>query len=68
MLLSDAFTFCVAETFRRGPAHLLGESRFLPWFPDVLQRCRASRDETEAVFVDDPVIDVDVVKYEGIVG
>ena len=46
----------------------LDASRFLPWSPDVPERCRASREEAEAVFRDQPVVDVDVDEYEEIVG
>ena len=45
----------------------LDPSRFLPWSPDVPERCRAPEDETEALFEDKPLVGIDPVEYEEIV-
>ena len=44
----------------------LDASRFLPWSPDVPERCRAPREEAEAMFADEPLVDIDPMEYEDI--
>ena len=58
----------LAEMPRAEAAGELDPARFLPWSPDVPERCRAPRSETEAVFEDKPLVDVDPTDYEEIAG
>ena len=44
----------------------LDPMRFLPWSPDVPERCRAPKEEVAAVFEDEPLVGFDPAEYEGI--
>ena len=44
----------------------LDPARFLPWSPDVPERCRAPKEEAEAVFEDEPLVDFEPAEYEEI--
>lgn len=63
----DYLAWVLSEMPRAEAAGELDASRFLPWSPDVPESCRAPREETAAIFADEPVVDVDVGEYEEIV-
>ena len=58
----------LSEMPRADAAGVLDPARFLPWSPDVPERCRAPRGEREAIFEDKPLVDVDPAEYRGIAG
>jgi hypothetical protein len=58
----------LSEMPRAEAAGELDPARFLPWSPDVPERCRAPRAETEAVFDDKPLVDIDPADYEEVAG
>lgn len=64
----DYLEWVLSEMPKAEAAGDLDAARFLPWSPDVPERCRASREKAEAVFRDEPIVDVDVDEYEEIVG
>lgn len=63
----DYLEWVLSEMPKADAAGELDAARFLPWSPDVPERCRESERDTDAAFADEPIVDVDVVEYEEIV-
>lgn len=63
----DYLEWVLSEMPKADAAGELDAARFLPWSPDVPERCREPERDADAAFADEPIVDVDVVEYEEIV-
>lgn len=63
----DYLKWVLSEMPKAEAAGELDATRFLPWSPDVPERCREPELDVNAAFSDKPIVDVDVVEYEEIV-
>ena len=63
----DYLEWVLSEMPKADAAGELDAARFLPWSPDVPERCHEPERDADAALADEPIVDVDVVEYEEIV-